>query len=133
MKKNGKVSIALRVSCPKIKCLETRSVECLVVTPDFLYSVLSGKRFSSIDIRMGGPCGTPRSMPAHDPAESGMGLVVCKGTYPAFMADRHQNSGRHSQFTFYLFAMMSSNHLIFLHISLFCIILLEATFASRVI
>jgi len=114
MKKNGKVRIALRVFCPKIKCLETRSVECLVVTHDLFYSVLSGKRFSSIDFHMGGPCGTPRSMPAHDPAESGMGLVVCKGTYPAFMADHRHDSGRHSDFTLILCMILGFEHLILL-------------------
>jgi len=78
-------------------------------------SLPSGKRFPSVDFCMSGPSGTPRAVPAHNPAKSGMWFSVSIGTYLALMTNPCHKLSSHSEFVRYLRAILSSVHLTFHH------------------
>lgn len=75
---------------------------------------LSGKKFPSIDFCMSGPGWTPRAVPAHEPAKSGLGSSVCVRTYLARMADTRHKSNSNPKFFCYLCMILSSVHFAFL-------------------
>ena len=78
------------------------------------YSPLSGKRFPSVDFCMSGPSETPRAVPAHNPAKSGMWFSVSIGTYLTLMTNPCHKLSNHSEFVRYLRTILSSVHLTFL-------------------
>ncbi len=74
----------------------------------------SGKVLSPVDLRMSRPGRTPCAMPAHDPAEGRMRLLVCVGTYPALVAEPCQGSRSRSELFLCLRMIFGCSHFGFL-------------------
>lgn len=107
--------IANQIAGSSVPGFGEASVTAIWTLPLERSSLPSGKRFPSVDFCMSGPSGTPRAVPAHNPAKSGMWFSVSIGTYLALMTNPCHKLSSHSEFVRYLRTILSSVHLTFLH------------------